>query len=239
VISATAATKFFPGLNPIGHRFGQGGESMWEVLGVVANARVNDLHEVPPAMAYYSLEQKPDYVRTIEVRAQGDPQGIEQSVRTAINAAASNLPVLKVKVLSQQVDSNLLREKLIAKLGSSFGVLALALACLGVYGVLSYAITRRTPEIGIRIALGAERKTVQWMVMREALGVIFIGLGSGMPVAIGATRLVDGLIYGMSAGDPTSMTLGALVMLTIGLMAALLPAWRASKVDPNIALRYE
>jgi predicted permease len=240
VINATAARELFRGMNPLGQHFGNGGDKgMFEVVGVIADARVNDLHEKARPMAYYSLEQNPDYVGALEVRALGDPTIVEQSVRSAIQETASTLPVTKVRLLTEHVASNLLREKLVARLASAFAVLALGLACLGVYGVLSYSITRRTSEIGIRLALGAETGSVRWMVLREALSVILIGLALGVPVAIGVTRLVRGLLYGLSAGDPASLGLGASALLAIGFTAAFIPAWRASRVDPNIALRYE
>ena len=190
-------------------------------------------------MAYYSLEQSPHFARALEVRAQGDPKVLEQSIRGAIRASAPTMPVMEVRLLTEQVSSNLLRERLVARLASAFAGLALGLACLGVYGVLSYAISRRTSELGIRLALGAEVGSVRWMVLREALAVILIGLGLGIPVAVAATRLIKGLLYGLSAGDPASMGMGALALLCIGFMAAFVPAWRASRVDPNVALRYE
>jgi predicted permease len=240
VINATAARDLFAGMQPIGQHFGDGGDrSHYEVIGIVADARAVNIHDPATPMAYYSLEQEPGYIQVLDVRSEGDPKAIELSVRKALHEAAPTLPVMKVNLLTDQVSGNLLREKLVARLASAFAALALALACLGVYGVLSYAITRRTPELGIRFALGAEASSVRWMVLREALAVILIGLGLGIPVALGATRLVRGLLYGLSAGDPSSLALGALALLTIGFLAAFIPAWRASKVDPNIALRYE
>jgi predicted permease len=238
VINAAAAKKFYPGVNPLGRHFGSG-QNPFEVIGVLANARVNDVHEEAAPMAYYSLEQSPHFARALEVRAQGDPKVLEQSIRNAIRASAPTLPVMEVRLLTEQVSSNLLRERLVARLASAFAGLALGLACLGVYGVLSYAISRRTSELGIRLALGAEVSSLRWMVLREALAVILIGLGLGIPVAVAATRLIKGLLYGLSAGDPTSMGLGAFALLGIGFMAAFVPAWRASRVDPNVALRYE
>lgn len=238
VINAAAAKKFYPGVSPLGHHF-KDGKTLFEIVGVLADARVNDVHEEAEPMAYYSLEQSPQYSRSLEVRAQGDPKTLEQLIRAAIHASAPTLPVMEVKLLTEQVSSNLLRERLVARLASTFAALALGLACLGVYGVLSYAISRRTSELGIRLALGAEASSVRWMVLREALSVILIGLGLGIPAAIAATKLIRGLLYGLSAGDPTSMGLGALALLSIGFMAAFVPAWRASRVDPNVALRYE
>ena len=240
VINATAARELFAGMSPIGQHFGDGGDTAhYEVIGIVADARVVNVHQLPVPTAYYSMEQQPDFARVIDIRTDADPKSIEQVIRAAIHEAAPTLPVMKVTLLTSQVSSNLLREKLVARLASAFAALALALACLGVYGVLSYAVTRRTPELGIRLALGAETSSVRWMVLREALAVILIGLGFGIPVALGVTRLVRGLLYGISAGDPATLALGALALLGIGFLAAFFPAWRASRVDPNVALRYE
>lgn len=185
------------------------------------------------------LQQDPSFVKTLEIRTRADLASIETTIRKAIHQADPNLPVTRVRPLTEQVDSNLNRERLIAKLSSGFALLALALACLGVYGVLSYAITRRTSEIGIRLALGAEQSSVRWMMLREALLVIAAGLLLGVPIAVGATRLVKGLLYGLSPGDPVSLVAGAATLLAIGTAAALLPAWRASRIDPMVALRHE
>jgi predicted permease len=240
VINATAAKRYFPNVNPIGQRYGYGNDiQQFEIIGVAADARVNDVHEEPTPMTYYSLEQMPSYAGSLEIRAQGDPATIEAAIKNAILEAAPGLPVMRMNLLTEEVGSNLLRERLVARLASAFAVLALALTCLGVYGVLSYATTRRTAEIGIRLALGAQESSVPWMVLREALVVVGIGLVVGIPAAVTATRLVRGLLYGLPAEDPTSMLLGILSLLTIACAAALVPAWRASRIDPNMALRYE
>ena len=238
VINQSAARKYFPEEGPLGRRFGPGDDN-FEVIGVVADARVNNVHEDVDPMAFYSLEQSPEYANCIEIRARGSASQIEQSVRAAIHQTAPGLPVMRIRLVTELLASNLLREKLVARLASAFALLALGLACLGVYGVLSYAITRRTSEIGIRLALGAETGQVRWMVLREALAVILAGLSIGIPIAMAATRLVQGLLYGLSATDPISLAAGALTLFTIGLAAAFIPAWRASRVDPNVALRYE
>ncbi len=126
---------------------------------------------------------------------QGKAQEMETAVRSVIRQAAPDLPVMRVSLLTEQVGSNLIRERLVARLASAFAALALALACLGVYGVLSYATTRRTAEIGIRLALGAQGSSVRWMILREAAAVIGIGLAVGVPVALAGMKLVRGLLY--------------------------------------------
>jgi ABC-type antimicrobial peptide transport system permease subunit len=175
----------------------------------------------------------------LEVLARSDPTALAASIRTAIRTVDPNLPVLAVRPLTKIVDDNLLRERLLARLASVFAGLALTLACLGVYGVLSYTIARRTPEIGVRLALGAEPKSVGWMVLREALFVVAIGLVAGVPAAIALIQLVQKLLYGLSPADPASLTLSVAGLFLAGAAAALVPAWRASRVDPMVALRYE
>ena len=240
VVNETAARLYFGDVNPIGKHFGYGGNvNRFEIVGVIRDARVNDVHEAPSPMAFYSLEQAPQYVRSLEVRMQGDSGHMEGAVRKAIRQAAPELPVMRVSLLTDQVGSNLIRERLMARLASAFAVLALALACLGVYGVLSYATGRRTAEIGIRLALGARGSSVCWMILREAAAVVGIGLLVGVPIALAGMKLVQGLLYGVSAGDPLGLILGALSLLLIGCGSAFIPAWRASRVDPNVALRYE
>jgi predicted permease len=240
VINATAAKLYFGDANPIGRRFGYGGDvEHFEVAGIVADARVNDVHEAPAPMAYYSLDQMPAYATSLEIRVRGEAEGMEAAVKNAIRQAVPGFPVIRLHTLTELVESDLLRERLIARLASAFAVLALGLACLGLYGVLSYATTRRTSEIGVRLALGAQERDVRWMIVREALMLIGIGLMMGIPAAIAVMKLARGLLYGVSVGDPASILVGVLSLFLIGSAAAFLPAWRASRVDPNIALRYE
>ncbi|MBV8902270.1 MAG: FtsX-like permease family protein, partial [Acidobacteriia bacterium] len=239
VINQAAAREYFPKENPLGRRFGYGGDYQYEIVGVVADAYISDVHEEIEPMAFYSLEQAAEMATALEIRAQGDPKKIEQAVRAALRKSAPNLPVTQVRLVTDRLAGNLLRETLLARLASAFAILALALACLGIYGVLSYAISRRTAEIGLRLALGAERKQVRWMVLREALAITGIGLAIGVPVSLSLTRLVKGVLYGLSASDPFSLAAAVLALLAIAAAAAFLPAWRASRVDPNVALRYE
>jgi len=238
VINQSAAKEFFPGTSPLGREF-EYGHFVFQVIGVVADARIGDVHERVEPMAFYSLEQIPEYAVSVEIRAQGLPSQIEASVRAALRRAAPGLPVMRIETVSEFLAGNLLRERLVARIASVFAVLALALACLGVYGILAYAIARRTAEIGIRLALGAEAGQVRWMVLREAFAVELIGLGAGIPAAIAATRLVKGLLFGLSPNDPVSLAGGAIVLVVMGIAAAFIPAWRASRINPNVALRYE
>ena len=141
--------------------------------------------------------------------------------------------------MAEQVKQSVLQQRLIAQLSAFFGLLALLLACIGLYGVMSYTVTRRTSELGIRMALGAERKNVLWLVMRETLLLIGTGLAIGIPLAMLGTRLVSNMLFGLVPSDPATIACSLAVLLTVAALAGYLPARRASMVDPMVALRYE
>ena len=207
---------------------------------MVRDVKVNDLRERTPPMSYYPLRQHPaEYARSLDVRTVGDPRRVAAELRQALGEVDRNLPVREVITLAEQVDRTLTRERLVARLTGFFSLLALGLACLGLYGVMSYAVARRTGELGIRMALGATPRGVRWMVLREALLLVLIGVAAGLPLAVAAARLAAGLLFGLSPTDPATLTAAALVMLGVAGLAAYLPARRASRVDPAVALRQE
>jgi ABC-type antimicrobial peptide transport system permease subunit len=149
------------------------------------------------------------------------------------------MPVFEVETLATQVAASLREERLLATLSSGFGLLALLLSCLGLYGILSYAVARRTNEIGIRMALGADRRDVLWLVLRDALRLVLLGALMGILAALAAARLVSSQLFGISAADPAAVGLATLALLVVATVAAYLPARRATRVDPLVALRYE
>jgi ABC-type antimicrobial peptide transport system permease subunit len=173
------------------------------------------------------------------VRATGHPQAVAARLRSAVAQAAPNLTVPRVRTLNEQIRGNLLQERLIVQLTSAFGALALLLAAVGLYGVMSYAVARRTAEFGVRMALGARRREVLWMMIRESALIVAAGLGCGLPLMLAATRLVNGMLFGISAADPVAIAAATATLLVVALLAATLPALRASRVDPIVALRYE
>jgi ABC-type antimicrobial peptide transport system permease subunit len=173
------------------------------------------------------------------VRTAGDPQWILAEVTKTIARVEPNLPVERVTTLDEQVSGNLNQERLVAQLASGFGALALGLACFGLYGVMSYAVARRTSELGIRIALGAPRSHVLWMVFRESLGLVLAGLALGLPLVLAVSRLISGMLFGISANDPATLAVAAIVLTVVAAVSGYVPAWRASHVDPLVALRYE
>ena len=243
VINETFEKWYLPGASPVGRHFGLGNDPKHsndiEVVGVVKDAKYQNLGERPFPAAFYPYTQRVQYLNDFEVRYTGKPEMIISEVRQAIGQVDHTLPVAYSGTLIQQVNRSLAGQSLIARLSTFFGLLAAFLACIGIYGLTSYAVTRRTNEIGIRMALGAEASGVLWMVMRESLTLAAIGVAIGIPVALAAARLVASVLYGLKATDPTTVSLAGLVMIAVAALAVYLPARRAAKVDPMVALRYE
>lgn len=243
IINQTMAQEFFPGGSPIGRRFGIGDDPKHsadiEVVGVVKNAKYLGLEERAYPAAYFPYTQNTQYYGDLEVRYSGDPGAIISEVRRAVGEVNRSLPLSYQETLAQQVEQSISGQTLVARLSAFFGLLAVFLACIGIYGLMSYAVTRRTNEIGIRMALGAERWTVVWMVMRESLALVGVGLAIGLPVALAADRLVAGMLFGLKPADPISIAGAALALLAFAALAGYLPARRAAKIEPTVALRYE
>jgi ABC-type antimicrobial peptide transport system permease subunit len=175
----------------------------------------------------------------LEVRATGDPANITSEVRTALAEIDPDLPLLHVRTIAEQVDLFMENERLISQLSTFFALLALALACIGLYGVMAYNVTRRTNEIGVRMALGAQNGSILWMVLRESLILLGIGVALGVPAALEATRLVQTQLFGLKSSDPATFVAAAMLIAAVVVLAAYGPARRAAKVDPMVALRYE
>lgn len=241
VINEAMAKKYFGGSAALGRQFQEDASSApFTIVGVVRDVRMNDLREPVGPMAWFPLSQNPEeYVRSLDLRTAGDPEAMASTIRTVINQAAPALPVRSITALSRQFENALSREAFIARLTAVFAGIALLLACLGLYGVMAYAVSRRTAELGLRSALGATRGHVLWLVMRETLGMAVVGAVIGLGLTVASMRLAAKLLYGLSPDDPLTLACSALALIATALFAGYLPARRASRVDPVVALRCE
>jgi ABC-type antimicrobial peptide transport system permease subunit len=173
------------------------------------------------------------------IRTSGDTKPLVEAVRREVRNLDSAIPVTETVTMDQQLNNHISQERLIATLSGFFGVLALLLAAIGLYGLMAHTATRRTREIGIRMALGAQRTNVLWLILRDAVMLVLLGAVIGLPVAFGVTRFVTSFLYGLTARDPLTMAAATAVLALVTVVASFLPARRASKVDPMVALRYE
>lgn len=248
VVNQSFAQYYFHGENPIGRRFQFGDDDdpehgpELEIVGVIGDVKYSSAKEEARRTAYRPILQVQDtdaYSSNVEIRTAGDAASLAPTVRQVIGQVDSKLPIFGVTTLREQLSGALQQEKLIAELVSFFGLLALLLACIGLYGVMAHGVVRRTKEIGIRMALGAEQRRIVWMVMRETMLLVLAGIVIGVPAALGAARLVSSQLFGLSAADPLTLLVAASVLSLVALLAGFLPARKASKVNPLIALRYE
>jgi predicted permease len=243
IVNEAFAREFFPGQNPLGQRFGdQGPKSAgkYEIIGVVKDARYSSLRFPPRPTIFHPLwqfSQFPAFV--LHVQVMGDPEMMAASVRRSIQGIDPGLVVYGVRTMTEQINGTLHLERTFATLCALSGALVLVLCCIGLYGVASYSVTRRTKEIGIRMALGAPRTDVLWLFLRETLVLVAVGEVIGTPVALLSTKFVKSLLFGLAPSDPSSVFFALLMLLGVAAAACLLPARRATKVDPMVALRHE
>jgi predicted permease len=245
VINESFARQYFPGRDPIGQRFGLVDDMRpvspeTEVIGVIADRKYRDLRESPPPQAYFPYFHGTHFrFMNVYLRTQADPRLIENEVRERMRQFDAHVPVVGLQTMSEQIGSSLRTERLVASLSAVFGALATLLAAIGLYGVMAYAITRRTREMGIRMALGALRDDVIWMVMREALLLIGAGVAIGLPLALALSSLVRSQLYGLEPHDPLTLIASTSVLTLAACLAGFIPALRASRIDPMNALRHE
>jgi predicted permease len=243
VINETFARYYFGDENPIGRRFGPGPESSgeMEIVGVVKDAKYTSLRE--PALRTYYIpyrqNPRPWGRTTFQIRTAADPTGVITAIRRAAREIDANLPLFNIKTLAKQVDESLAQERLIGAVSSFFGLLALLLAAVGLYGIMAYAVSQRTHEIGVRIALGAERGAVLRMVLRQGMNLVLTGAGLGLAVSFAATRIIANQLFGVTPTDPVTFIGAPILLLIVALAACFPPARRATKVDPLVALRCE
>jgi macrolide transport system ATP-binding/permease protein len=243
IVNQTFARRYFGGVDPLGQRFGN--SAAWGqndngpgyvVIGVVRDAKYDSLRSEISPTAYVPASGGG---ASFEMRTAVDPTSIIPAVQSVVNQVDSSLPIFGVMTESQSVDQLLFQERLIARLSSFFGILALILACIGLYGLLSYEVSRRTREIGIRMALGAGQRDVLRMVVEEGLELTIAGAVFGVAAALAVTRYLGSILYGVHPGDPVTLIVVAAILMIVALAACWIPARRAARVDPMVALRYE
>jgi predicted permease len=239
VINEAMVRKYFKGRDPIGQRFGYDKPDEIEIVGVVGDAHFNTVREAAVPMAFYPVTALPGYLGSIHVRTSGDAAQIGPAVRSSLREIEPRLLVDRVTTIATLAASTLRQERLIARLTTVVGILALALASLGLYGLMAYAVKQRTAELGVRFALGAPRPRVLWMVFRESLMLVIVGLALGLPLIMALARLIGPMLFEVSPNDPVVVSIAAGVLLAVGASSSYLPAWRASRVDPLTALRQE
>jgi len=239
VVNQTLVDRYLKGASPIGHTLGQG-KGLVTIVGLARDNKYNSADEDPMAMAWYCYQQDPNIENLdVEVRTEGNPMALLPEIRRIVRELDPNAPVQKPIVLAAQFEESYLMPTLFARLGAFFGGLAALLVAVGLYGTLAYRVSRRTLEIGVRMALGAERKQVLWMILRDSLVLIAAGLGVGLPLAWFGSKLMASMLYKLPAHDPVSFVAAGVGVLAVSLAAALLPARRAASVEPMEALRTE
>ncbi len=245
VVNELFAKVNFGNENPLGYRltFGGGGLASreMEIIGVTAMAHYGDLKNDVPPVVYIPYNQSPFAPRemTYALRTAGDPLAVVKTIRDIVHQADARIPVINIRSQVAAIDQGMGQEIMFAKLCTVFAVLALVIACVGLYGTMSYNVARRTGEIGIRIALGAQRGVVVWMVLREVFLLAALGLAIGLPAAFATSRLIKSFLFAMKPNDPLALTSAVVTLLGAALLAGYAPARRASRIDPIVALRHE
>ena len=243
IVNQAFVEKYLGKENPLGKQFGQAAASAdqpassgYEIVGVVRDAKYSDLRRDIRAMMY--MPQRFGGA-TFELRTAADPQVILPAIREVVAQVSTNLPLYDVKTESEQIDRLLFQERLVARLSGFFGLLALVLACVGLYGLLSYEVSRRTREIGIRMTLGAHERNVLKLVLRQGIVLAIVGAALGIGVALGVTRYLASMLYNVRASDPATIAGVAILLTLVAFAACFIPARRATRVDPMVALRHE
>ena len=244
IVNEAFVRKYLPKMNPLGQRFGDHAAEEsnptsrpgWEIVGVVGNAKYNTLRrEVAPTLYFPSSGR----AAAFSLRTAIDPASFVPQIRSVVGQMDDSLPIFQIRTETQQIDRQLFQERLIARLSGFFGLLALVLACIGLYGLLSYEVARRTREIGIRVALGACQSDVLRLVIGQGIALAAVGAAIGIGLALGVTRFLGSMLYNVGAADPITFAGVAVLLAGVAALACYIPARRATRVDPLVALRYE
>jgi len=241
IVNEAFARQFFPRENPLGQTFlvHDGSGCKIEIVGVCRDAKYSHVRaDVPPIM-YLPQRQRALGSVCFEVRSALPPLALAPAVRKAVASLDTNLPLSRIRTQEQQIEQSLAADRLFALLGGAFALLAVLLSCIGLYGLIAYNAARRTREIGLRMALGATRRSVAGSILCEAMRLVLIGLGVGVPVALVLARLIKSHLYGVAPADPVTLVAGVALLIAVALLSAWIPARRAARVDPMAALRQE
>jgi predicted permease len=241
VVNETFARRFFGGENPVGQTFRlqDGTARAFQIVGYCRDAKYNQVRAEVPPLVYWSQRQRPQGDVTFELRSALPPLALVPAVRKAVSALDANLPLSRIKTQEQQVEQSLAADRLFASLGGAFAFLAVLLSCIGLYGLMAYNVARRIPEFGIRIALGARSSDISGPIARESLLLGGIGVAVGVFMVLTLSRLVRSQLYGIEPHDPLTMGAAVVALLGVAAGAAWVPARRASRVDPMVAMRTE
>jgi predicted permease len=244
VVNQKFADTFFAGENPVGRQFAfdkKPDAPLVQIVGVAKAAHYNSLQETADPTVYIPYNQDTHNLRGMffELRTAGDPLGAVSAARRIVHDASRDVSISTVTTQDQIIEQTISQERTFANLGTCFAVLALLIASIGLYGAMAYAVSRRTGEIGLRMALGAQRPRIVWMVLRQVLALAGAGLVLGYIATRYTTHFVESFLYGLKANDPATLAAGMGILLAAALLAGYLPAWRASRIDPAVALRNE
>jgi putative ABC transport system permease protein len=239
IVNETMARKFWPGMNPVGQTFSTGPDETFEVIGLARDTKYRDLRERPRMTMYQPLAQFYFPSVNVLVRAAGEPSDVLPAIRERLRALDPTLPLFNIRTLPEHIGRSLYVERAQSLLLVVFGALALVLTAIGIYGVIAYTVAQRTREVGLRIALGAQKRDVLMMILKKGLALTLGGIGAGVLGSFWLSQLVASRLYQVSATDPMTFAAVALLLAGVALLACYLPARRATRVDPMIALRYE
>ena len=241
IINDTAVQKYFPGENPIGQHIGSSLETsnQIEIVGVLRDAKYASVREPPPPTMYVPQSQNRPGQGIFQVRTAGDPSAMVTTIRETVRQVDPDVPLMDVATQVEQLEKRLAQERVIAQAYAMFGALAMLIASIGIFGLMSYNVSRRTNEIGVRMALGAQTRDVLRLVLVESMILVVVGVAIGLVTSLAAGRLVASMLFGLAPTDAATIAVAMAVMLGVAAVAGYLPARRAARVDPLVALRYE
>jgi putative ABC transport system permease protein len=241
VVNETIVKRYFPGENPLGKRVRLNGRNpaWYSIVGVVKDVKYYNLNSPPENQTYLAFDQAPVAMMHLVVRTRPDSPPLAQAIRAAVKAVDPNQPVSRIVTIAERVEERLAGDRILTQVSGFFGALALFLAAIGLYGVIAYSVSQRTQEIGVRMALGAQRRDVLRLIIGQGMGLVLAGMLVGTAGAYLMAKLLANFLYGITASDPATFITTFVVLAAVALAACAIPARQALKIDPTIALRYE